>query len=201
MSNNPQTDSLTRSERSLLRILQVFAYLGIAATAISTLASALVSVISRGVPATMTLNNPDLLSDALHATAESWQGTVFLESAPWHLPVLFLLSVALSGGGIVVALFAVADIASRMLRGDTFASRAKHAFILAALGVSIAFVGNQLLPAVISMAAWTHLGSPAPLGALAEFNFWPLFLIAALGAASIAFRAGQVAKEDNEGLV
>ena len=190
-----------KSERTLLRVLQVFGYLGIAAIAISTVFAALIPAFTQGVPAHLTLNAPDIMNEVPHASAEQWDGTVVVESAPRYLLALFLAGALLSGGGIVLALLAVTRIASRMLRGDTFAARAKHAFMWAAVGIALAFIGNQLLPAVISMAAWDHLGNPESFGAIAEMNFWPLFFIAALGAASIAFRTGQDAKDDSEGLV
>lgn len=192
---------VTKSERTLLRVLQVFGYLGMATVALSTVLSAAIPAITQGVPVPLTLNDPGITNEVPGASAERWDGTVTVEAAPWYLLALLLTSALLSGGGIILALFAVTRIAARMLRGDTFAARAKNAFMWAAIGIALAFIGNQLVPAVMSMMAWDHLGNPASFGAVAEINFWPLFFIAALGAASVAFRTGQSAKDDSEGLV
>ena len=57
-------------------------------------------------------------------------------------------------------------MAERMLRGDTFLSQAKHAFIWAAAGVVAAFVGSELIPGVLSMAALGAFEDNAALGAV-----------------------------------
>lgn len=197
-------EPLTKNERSTLRVLQAFAIIGVIGAAIVLVFGIVAPFIMGGVPVPVVVADSSagaLVDDLPNVTLSGIEGTALVEGAGWGLYALFYASLVIGGGGLLIVLITVANMAERMLRGDTFLSQAKHAFIWAAAGVAAAFVGSELIPGVLSMAALGAFDDNAALGAVLTISSTSFLLIAALGAAAIAFRAGQRVKNDADGLV
>ena len=195
---------LTKSERSTLRVLQAFAIIGVVGAGIAMVFGIVAPFVMGGVPVPVMVTESAagvLLDDLPNVTLSDVEGTALVTDAGWGLYALFYASLLVGGTGFLISLIAIAGMAGRMLQGDTFLSQAKSTFIWAAAGVAAAFIGSELIPGVLSMAALESFDGSTALGAVATISSTSFLLIAALGAAAIAFRAGQRAKNDADGLV
>lgn len=203
MSTTTNRPELTRTDRVVLRIVQISAWVGVAITAFSATATTVLYALNgiTGAPLMVQVSTSASRGD-LSVGGDQWvQAVLFVQGQAPALTGAMMAALILRNLGTVLVLLGLAILAGRMLRGRGFAAAAGMPLGLVLVGVALAPIAADALEAWVSRATWDALGNPASHGAVAGFGPGPLFLGVVVVAVMILFRVGARMQRETEGLV
>jgi hypothetical protein len=203
MTHTIATD-LTRTDRAVLRTVQLGAWVGLAAAAalgtagaISAVAGGLTAVRLAIYAAPPPTDSLTVVSGVLHRM----EADVFVERVPPLVAGMAVAADLVRAIGMVLILLGIAMLASRMLRGLPFAGAAGTPLGLVLIGVAAGPTLADALDGWVSMGTFEAMGTPDGYAAVYGFDLAPIFLGMVVAALMIAFRIADRMQRETEGLV
>ncbi|MFJ6114315.1 hypothetical protein ACIQC8_09420 [Agrococcus sediminis] len=199
-----QTD-LTRTDRVLLRVVQIGAWLGIALQLVSGVMMQILNALNgfTAAPLLLPVQPPvgDSGSTMAVVASQLVDVTVFVEGQPPALTAMMVGASIARTLGIVLVLLGVALLAGRMLRGRAFTQSAMLPLGLVLIGVAAGPTIADALEGMVSMATVDALGFPDGVGAVSVFNPGAIFVGLVVAALMVAFRIAGRLERETQGLV
>jgi hypothetical protein len=198
---------LSRTDRAVLRLVQIAAWIGAALTAVTTALNATLPLL-QGMGAAPLLVQPELPEPLAGPTegiavvsTQSLDTVVFLTGQPTHLTLAMVAALVARSAGVALVLVGIAMLAGRLLRGRAFLQAAQLPLALVLIGAAAGPIVADALEGWVSMGTWQAMGTPAGYGAVAAFNPAAIFFGLVVAALMTVFRVADRAERDADGLV
>ncbi|GEK81148.1 hypothetical protein ABA31_24990 [Agrococcus baldri] len=193
---------LRRSDRVVLRVLQILAWVGAAVTLVSGAASALLPLLQgmAAVPLTVEASLPE--TTGVIAQSPQWlQASVWIDGQQPVVTALVIAALLVRVAATAVVLMGIALLAGRMLRGRAFADAASAPLGLVLVGVAAGPILGDALEGWASMLAWEAMGTPSGFGSVMAFSPTAILFGLVVVAVMILFRVASRVQRDADGLV
>jgi hypothetical protein len=198
---------LSGTDRAVLRLVQLSAWVAAGFTALSAALSAVLSTL-QGMGAAPLLVQPEIPEPSEGATegisvvgTQALDTVVYLTGQPMHLTVAMIAALAVRSAGLALVLIGIALLAGRLLRGRAFLQAAQRPLALVLIGAAAGPIVADALEGLVSMGTWDAMGTPSIYGAVAAFNPMAIFFGLVVAALMVVFRIADRAERDADGLV
>ncbi|WP_306232960.1 hypothetical protein [Agrococcus beijingensis] len=196
------TLGLTRTDRIVLRILQIGGWAGAALTAIGGLFTTVMHAMGGGAARLTTQATVPPSGGSVDVLSmQTVESVLRVEGQPAHLTAAMVAALGVRAAGLALVLIGIALLAGRLLRGRALLQAAQVPLGLVLVGVAGAPVVADALEGWVSMATWDAMGNASGFGAVAAFSPMAIFLGLAVGALMIVFRIAGRLEQDAQGLV
>jgi hypothetical protein len=194
---------LSRTDRLVLRILQIVGWAGVALTVVSGALTAVLHAMTGGgaAPLTVQATVPPPGGSIDVMSPQVLQGVLWVDGQPPHLTAAMLGALVVRSFGLGLALAGMALLAGRLLRGRALLQAAQLPLGLVLVGVAAAPLAADALEGWVSMATWDAMGNAAGYGAVAVLDPLAIYLGLGVAALMIVFRIAGRLEHDAQGLV